>query len=129
MYVCMYVCVCVCVCVCVKNHALLKRLYLFVALTGIAYESAWSQQEGVYFSAVGRSFYEQCFPRDSVHLGFCSHAAIYLSKRFVNNVSTHRLCDLFYLFARLRLVLLIHISFIMLKSIRLTLSPRTNYPF
>ena len=56
----------------------------YVGLTGAAYEPAWSRQKNVYFSAVGRSFFEKCFPRNSVHVGFSSHAVLHLSKRSVN---------------------------------------------
>ena len=54
----------------------------FAGLMGTGYDSSWSEQEGLYFSAVGRSFYEQCFPRNSIHIGFSSYAAHYLSTRF-----------------------------------------------
>ena len=43
---------------------------------------AWTQQKGVYFAAAGRSFYEQCFPNNSVHIGLSSHAVHFLSKRY-----------------------------------------------
>ena len=55
---------------------------ILAGLTGAEYESAWSGQDGVYFSAVGRSFYDQCFPRNFVHVGFSSYAVMYLSTRF-----------------------------------------------
>ena len=64
-----------CMCVLFKQEC-------FAGLTGAEYESAWSSQDGVYFSAVGRSFYEQCFPRNSVQVGFSSYAVMYLSTRF-----------------------------------------------
>ena len=57
---------------------------LFLCLTGDAYESAWSLQEGVYFSATGCSFYEQCFPNNSVHVSFSSHGVMHLSTRYVS---------------------------------------------
>jgi hypothetical protein len=34
----------------------------------------------VFPNAIGRSFYEQVFPPDSVHLGWSSHAAMWLSR-------------------------------------------------
>ena len=57
------------------------QVNLFSGLTRTEYDSAWSSQKDVYFSAVGRSFYEQCLPRNSVHVGYSSHAVMYLSTR------------------------------------------------
>ncbi len=34
----------------------------------------------IFASAIGRSFYENVFPRDQVHLGWCSYAAVWLSR-------------------------------------------------
>ena len=34
----------------------------------------------VFPSAIGRSFYENVFPRDQVALGWCSYAAVWLSR-------------------------------------------------
>ena len=59
-----------------------QELICIAGLTGADYESDWAHQKDVYFSAVGRSFYEQCFPRNSVHVGFSSHSLVYLSTRF-----------------------------------------------
>ena len=37
-------------------------------------------QPNVFPSAIGRSFYEQVLPSGSVHLGWCSYAAVWLSR-------------------------------------------------
>ena len=34
----------------------------------------------IFPSAIGRSFYENVFPREHVHLGWCSYAAVWLSR-------------------------------------------------
>ena len=52
------------------DNSVTLQLNFVAGLTGAEYESDWSHQERVYFSAVGRSFFEQCFPRNSVHVGF-----------------------------------------------------------
>ena len=65
-----------------SDNSVTLQLYFVAGLTGAEYESDCSHQEGVYFSAVGRSFFEQCFPRNSVYVGFSSHAMVYLSTRF-----------------------------------------------
>ena len=66
-----------------KRKAMMQEQHFFAGLTGAECEPAWSEQDGVYFSAVGRSFYEQCFPRNSVHVGFSSYSMVYISTRFV----------------------------------------------
>ena len=65
----------------------------FAGLTGTEFDSHWFNQDGVYFSAVGRSFYEQCFPRNSVHVGFSSYAVSYLSIRFVHSLINICVCN------------------------------------
>ena len=65
---------------------------LISGLTGADYDLSWSLQEGVYFSATGRSFYEQCFPSDSVHVGFSSHAVMYLSTRYDSPCVFEEIC-------------------------------------
>jgi hypothetical protein len=38
------------------------------------------EDPNVFYSAIGRSFYENVLPLGSVHLGWCSYAAVWLSK-------------------------------------------------
>ena len=65
--------------------------YTFTGLTGAECESAWSDSDRVYFSAVGR-IYEQCVPWNSVHVVFSSNATVYLSTRFEHcGIFTHNL--------------------------------------
>jgi len=56
----------------------------------------------VFPSAIGRSFYESVFPREHVDLGWCSYAAVWLSKipalipgHFISVASTGDVCAAF----------------------------------